>query len=57
MFIYLEVLALVQPFVMNGKGSVRSSICIAMMVIARYIIWGMKELDAVLFDDLLRHCF
>ncbi|MGR6860355.1 phosphate-starvation-inducible protein PsiE [Aliivibrio salmonicida] len=48
MFIYLEVLAMVQQFVMNGKIPVRYPIYIAMMAIARYITLGMKELDAVL---------
>ena len=48
LFIYLEVLAMVQQFVMNGKIPVRYPIYIAMMAIARYITLGMKELDAVL---------
>ena len=48
MFIYLEVLAMVQQFVMNGKIPVRYPIYIAMMAIARYITLGMKELDAIL---------
>lgn len=48
MFIYLEVLAMVQQFVMNGKIPVRYPIYIAMMAIARYITLGMKGLDAVL---------
>ncbi|ANS84137.1 phosphate-starvation-inducible PsiE family protein [Vibrio scophthalmi] len=48
MFIYLEVLAMVQQFVMNGKIPVRYPIYIAMMAIARYITLGMKELDATL---------
>ncbi|UTT85844.1 phosphate-starvation-inducible PsiE family protein [Vibrio pelagius] len=48
MFIYLEVLAMVQQFVVNGKIPVRYPIYIAMMAIARYITLGMKELDAVL---------
>ncbi|MCG9789104.1 phosphate-starvation-inducible protein PsiE [Vibrio barjaei] len=47
MFIYLEVLAMVQQFVMNGKIPVRYPIYIAMMAIARYITLGMKELDAI----------
>ncbi|MGR5220389.1 phosphate-starvation-inducible protein PsiE [Vibrio parahaemolyticus] len=47
MFIYLEVLAMVKQFVMNGKIPVRYPIYIAMMAIARYITLGMKELDAV----------
>lgn len=47
MFIYLEVLAMVQQFVVNGKIPVRYPIYIAMMAIARYITLGMKELDAV----------
>ena len=34
MFIYLEVLAMVQQFVMNGKIPVRYPIYIAMMAIA-----------------------
>jgi len=42
MFIYLEVLAMVQQFVMNGKIPVRYPIYIAMMAIARYITLGMK---------------
>lgn len=48
MFIYLEVLAMVQQFVMNGKIPVRYPIYIAIMAIARYITLGMKELDTVL---------
>ncbi|KGY07489.1 MULTISPECIES: phosphate-starvation-inducible protein PsiE [Vibrio] len=48
MFIYLEVLAMVQQFVMNGKIPVRYPIYIAMMAIARYITLGMKEMDAML---------
>ncbi|MEO0890187.1 MAG: phosphate-starvation-inducible PsiE family protein, partial [Pseudomonadota bacterium] len=44
MFIYLEVLAMVGQFVMNGKIPVRYPIYIAMMAIARYITLGMKEL-------------
>ena len=48
MFIYLEVLAMVQQFVVNGKIPVRYPIYIAMMAIARYITLGMKELDTVL---------
>ncbi|CAM3030016.1 phosphate-starvation-inducible PsiE family protein [Vibrio mytili] len=47
MFIYLEVLAMVRQFVMNGKIPVRYPMYIAMMAIARYITLGMKELDAV----------
>ncbi len=47
MFIYLEVLAMVQQFVMNGRSRY-DAIYIAMMAIARYITLGMKELDAVL---------
>ncbi len=47
MFIYLEVLAMVQQFVMNGKIPVRYPIYIAIMAIARYITLGMKELDSV----------
>ncbi|WP_394151905.1 phosphate-starvation-inducible protein PsiE [Vibrio maritimus] len=48
MFIYLEVLAMVQQFVVNGKIPVRYPIYIAMMAIARYITLGMKEMDATL---------
>ncbi|MDC5838019.1 phosphate-starvation-inducible protein PsiE [Vibrio europaeus] len=48
MFIYLEVLAMVKQFVMNGKIPVRYPIYIAMMAIARYITLGMKEMDASL---------
>lgn len=48
MFIYLEVLAMVQQFVLHGKIPVRYPIYIAIMAIARYITLGMKELDAVL---------
>ena len=48
MFIYLEVLAMVGQFVMNGKIPVRYPIYIAMMAIARYITLGMKELDSVM---------
>jgi len=45
MFIYLEVLSMVQHFVTNGKIPVRYPIYIAIMAIARYITLGMKELD------------
>ena len=48
MFIYLEVLAMVGQFVMNGKIPVRYPIYIAMMAIARYITLGMNEMDATL---------
>ncbi|AQM68294.1 phosphate-starvation-inducible protein PsiE [Vibrio campbellii] len=48
MFIYLEVLAMVGQFVMNGKIPVRYPIYIAMIAIARYITLGMKELDSVM---------
>ncbi len=48
MFIYLEVLAMVGQFVMNGKIPVRYPIYIAIMAIARYITLGMKELDSVM---------
>ncbi|RJX72414.1 phosphate-starvation-inducible E [Vibrio sinensis] len=48
MFIYLEVLAMVQQFVVNGKIPVRYPIYIAMMAIARYITLGMKELDSAM---------
>lgn len=48
MFIYLEVLAMVGQFVMNGKIPVRYPIYIAMMAIARYITLGMKELDSMM---------
>ncbi|CAG19590.1 phosphate-starvation-inducible PsiE family protein [Photobacterium profundum] len=48
MFIYLEVLAMVQQFVAHGKIPVRYPIYIAIMAIARYITLGMKELDGVL---------
>ncbi len=47
MFIYLEVLSMVQQFVTNGKIPVRYPIYIAIMAIARYITLGMKELDGV----------
>ncbi|GAL04892.1 hypothetical protein JCM19237_4258 [Photobacterium aphoticum] len=47
MFIYLEVLAMVQQFVTNGKIPVRYPIYIAIMAIARYITLGMKELDGI----------
>ena len=46
MFMYLEVLAMVQQFVSNGKIPVRYPIYIAIMGIARYITLGMKELDS-----------
>ncbi len=46
MFIYLEVLAMIQQFVTNGKIPVRYPIYIAMMAIARYITLGMKEITA-----------
>jgi protein PsiE len=45
MFIYLEVLSMVQQFVTHGKIPVRYPIYIAIMAIARYITLGMKELD------------
>lgn len=44
MFMYLEVLAMVQQFVTNGKIPVRYPIYIAIMGIARYITLGMKEM-------------
>ncbi|UXI00312.1 phosphate-starvation-inducible protein PsiE [Photobacterium sp. TY1-4] len=47
MFIYLEVLAMVQQFVANGKIPVRYPIYIAIMAIARYITLGMKDLDGI----------
>jgi protein PsiE len=47
MFIYLEVLAMIQQFVVNGKIPVRYPIYIAIMAIARYITLGMKELQGV----------
>ncbi|PSW16945.1 phosphate-starvation-inducible E [Photobacterium sanctipauli] len=47
MFIYLEVLAMVQQFIANGKIPVRYPIYIAIMAIARYITLGMKELDGI----------
>ncbi|WP_299013811.1 phosphate-starvation-inducible PsiE family protein [uncultured Photobacterium sp.] len=47
MFIYLEVLAMVQQFITNGKIPVRYPIYIAIMAIARYITLGMKELDGL----------
>ncbi|MFT5879045.1 MAG: protein PsiE [Moritella sp.] len=47
MFIYLEVLAMIQQFVMNGKIPVRYPIYIAIMAIARYITLGMKELASL----------
>ncbi|PWI33240.1 phosphate-starvation-inducible E [Vibrio albus] len=47
MFIYLEVLSMVQQFVTHGKIPVRYPIYIAIMAIARYITLGMKELDGV----------
>ena len=47
MFIYLEVLAMIQQFVMNGKIPVRYPIYIAMMAIARYVTLGMKELQSL----------
>ncbi|MCW8330835.1 phosphate-starvation-inducible PsiE family protein [Photobacterium sp. SDRW27] len=47
MFIYLEVLAMVQQFVAHGKIPVRYPIYIAIMAIARYITLGMKELDGI----------
>lgn len=47
MFIYLEVLAMVQQFIANGKIPVRYPIYIAIMAIARYITLGMKELDGL----------
>ncbi|QUM77294.1 phosphate-starvation-inducible PsiE family protein [Moritella sp. 24] len=47
MFIYLEVLAMIQQFVVNGKIPVRYPIYIAIMAIARYVTLGMKELQSV----------
>ncbi|ELR64993.1 hypothetical protein C942_02086 [Photobacterium marinum] len=47
MFIYLEVLAMVQQFITHGKIPVRYPIYIAIMAIARYITLGMKELDGI----------
>ena len=45
MFIYLEILAMVQQFVAHGKIPVRYPLYIAIMAIVRYITLGMKELD------------
>lgn len=45
MFIYLEILAMVQQFIAHGKIPVRYPLYIAIMAIARYITLGMKELD------------
>lgn len=47
MFIYLEILAMIQQFVVNGKIPVRYPIYIAIMAIARYVTLGMKELESV----------
>lgn len=47
MFIYLEILSMVQQFIANGRIPVRYPIYIAIMAIARYITLGMKELDGV----------
>ncbi|UJF17492.1 phosphate-starvation-inducible PsiE family protein [Vibrio sp. SS-MA-C1-2] len=44
MFIYLEVLAMIEQFVSHGKIPVRYPIYIAIMAIARYVTLGMKEL-------------
>lgn len=47
MFIYLEVLAMIQQFVVNGKIPVRYPIYISIMAIARYITLGMKEIQSL----------
>jgi len=47
MFIYLEVLAMVQQYITMGKIPVRYPIYIAIIAIARYVTLAMKELDGV----------
>jgi len=47
MFIYLEVLAMVQQYITNGKIPVRYPIYIAIIAISRYVTLGMKEMDGV----------
>lgn len=46
LFIYLEVLTMVGLYFKSGKLPLRYPIYIAMVAIARYIIIGMKEIDA-----------
>ena len=45
MFIYLEILAMVQQFVAHGKIPVRYPLYIAIMAMARFLTLGMKEVD------------
>ena len=45
LFIYLEVLAMVEQYLIFGKIPVRYPIYITIIAIARYLLLGMKEMD------------
>lgn len=45
LFIYLEVLAMVEIYLDSGKLPVRMPLYIAMVALARYLILDMKNLD------------
>ncbi len=47
LFIYLEILTMVGLYFTSGKLPVRYPIYISIVAITRYIILGMKELNAV----------
>ncbi len=46
LFIYLEILTMVALYFTSGKLPVRYPIYISIVAITRYIVLGMKELDA-----------
>lgn len=45
LFIYLEVLAMIEIYLESGKLPVRMPLYIAMVALARYLILDMKNLD------------
>lgn len=47
LFIYLEILTMVALYYTSGKLPVRYPIYIAIVAVARYIVLGMKEMDAM----------
>jgi len=47
LFIYLEILTMVSLYFTSGKLPVRYPIYISIVAITRYIILGMKDLNAV----------
>jgi protein PsiE len=46
LFIFLEIITMVGLYFKSGKLPIRYPLYIAMVAIARYIIIGMKEMDA-----------